>query len=36
MHNAAGQDLEKSRYCDACFTGVYPLGVPKDFKGTAK
>jgi amidophosphoribosyltransferase len=25
MHNAAGQDLEKSRYCDACFTGKYPV-----------
>jgi amidophosphoribosyltransferase len=25
------EDL-KGKFCDACFTGVYPLGIPEDFK----
>jgi amidophosphoribosyltransferase len=34
MHNAAGQDQENSRYCDACFTGNYP--VPFTAKDNSK
>jgi amidophosphoribosyltransferase len=30
MHQAAGQELSKSRYCDACFTGKYPIAFTSE------
>lgn len=30
MHQAAGQDYSQSRYCDACFTGKYPVAFTSE------
>ena len=30
MHQAAGQEYPKSRYCDACFTGKYPVAFTSE------
>ncbi len=30
MHHAAGQESSSSRYCDACFTGKYPVAFTSE------